>query len=369
MARRRGIFLGLVLAFALIHPAPAADAPDVFTVASVPVDATAANAAAARDAARADGQRRAYQILMNRLTLAADHSRLPPANDATLNDVIAGYEVAKERVSGVRYLANYTFHFRPDAVRRLLRQASVPFAETPSKPVVVLAVLAAAGGATLWEDPNPWRDAWTNHPPQAGLVPLVVPYGELADVQAIDADGALKGDAAGLHAIADHYDGADVLVARATLGTGPGPHSVAVTATRYDSAGAIAPQSWDKTFAAAPGESDADLLADAVVGTAALVEDAWKTANIINFGHAGTMTVRVPIDDLKAWVAVRGRLTGIPAIARSDLLSLDRTEARLAIHYYGDPEQLRVTLAQRNLTLSGTDPDWVLQLGAAPAQH
>jgi hypothetical protein len=369
MATKRGILLGLVLAFALVRPAPAADAPDIFTVAAVPVDATAANAAAARDAARADGQRRAYQILLDRLTLASDHARLPPASDATLNTVIAGYEVAKERASGVRYLANYTFRFRPDAVRRLLRQAGIPFAEARSKPVVVLAVLGDDAQPMLWEDPNPWREAWTNHPPRSGLVPLVVPYGELGDVQAIDGAAALKGDAAGLQAIAGQYKGADVLVAHATVGAASEPHAVAVTATRYDATGTVPPQSWTKTYAATPGESDADLLADAVAGTAAQVEDAWKTANIINFGQTGTMNVRVPLDDLKAWVTIRELLTGVPAIARSELVSLDRDEARVAIHYYGNPEQVRVALAQRNLALSGNDPDWVLQLGAAPAPH
>ena len=120
------------------RPAPAA-APDIFTVANVPVDATAANASAARDQARADGERRAYAILIGRLTLDADRGRLPPPTEALLNDLIAGFEVASERASGVRYLAKYTFHFRPDAVRELLRSAGIPFGESPSKPLVVLA--------------------------------------------------------------------------------------------------------------------------------------------------------------------------------------------------------------------------------------
>lgn len=373
MAMGRGIFLGLVLAFVLVGPVlaagPSNPGADVFTV-TVPVDATAANAAAARDAARAEGQRHAYTILLDRLTLAADRNRLPPPTDATLNEVTVGYEVANERNSGVRYLADYTFHFRPDAVRSLLRQAAIPFADTPSKPVVVLPVLTGGPTPLLWEDPNPWRDAWTNNPPPfGGLVPIVVPYGELDDIQAIDAEAALKGDPASLQAISKRYGGADVLVAQATLAAGNGPDSVAVKATRYDAAQTLAPQSWDNTYAAGTGESDADLFAAAVAGTARVVEDAWKTANIIQFGHVATMVVRVPLDSLRSWVTVRDRLTGIPAIAGSELQSLDRDAAHVTLHYYGDPNQLRVALAQRDLELTGSDPDWMLELQPATAAH
>ena len=367
-----GFGRGLVIAFvltvlSLARPVLAADAGDVFTVAAVPVDATAANASAAREQARRAGERRAYAILLERPTLADARGRLPPVTDSLLNDLIAGFEVANERVSGVRYLANYTFHFRADAVRHLLRQASVPFAETRSKPVVVLAVWQGSTGAALWEDPNPWRDAWNQHPPRWGLVPFVLPYGELDDVQAIGADTALAGDQAHLQAISMRYQDADVLVTQAKLDAAPEPHSVTVKTTRYDPAGAAAAQSWDKTYAASPGESDTDLLADAVAGTAAQVEDAWKTASLINFGQTGTITVQVPLDSLKSWVAIRDRLKSTPAIQHSELVSIDQTDARVAIHYFGTQDQLSVALAQHDLGLTGTAPDWVLERRSAAA--
>lgn len=360
--------LVFVLIALLVQPVRAAGERDVFSV-SVPVDATAANANAARDVARADGQRRAYQMLLDRLTLAADRGHLPPANDALLNELVSGFEVAKERVSGVRYLADYTFHFQPDAVRRLLRDAGVPFAETRSKPVVVLAVSQSDAGAVLWEDPNPWRDAWAKRPPRAGLVPLVIPYGDLEDVQAIDADAALHGDVDRMQAISQHYGGADVLVTGAKLAAAGDRSALAVSSTRYSVASGIAPQQWDKSYTAAAGESDADLLADGVNGTAQQLEDSWKAANILDFRHTGTMNVRVPVDDLQGWIAIRDRLASIPAIQRSDLVALDRGEAHLAIHYYGDPDQLRLALAQRDLALTGSDPDWVLARRQAAAPN
>src|SRR5487761_1330121 len=216
----------------------------VYTVANVPVDATAASADAAREAARLQGERAAYNILMARLTQASDANRLPPVSDTALSDLIQGFEVANERHSAVRYLANYTFHFRPDAIRQLLRRAGVPFAETPSKPLVVLPVFDSGGTATLWEDPNPWRAVWNERNAPAGLVPLVMPFGGAEDIAAIDAKSAISGDNAALVTIAKRYDDADVLVARAVVTSGGAPNeSVAVSATRFSLGSSTAAQS------------------------------------------------------------------------------------------------------------------------------
>jgi hypothetical protein len=364
MLLRRRLAVALLLCLGLFDAA-AAQVParrfDVYAVSPVPVDVTAANAAAARDQAIAEGESRAFGLLMQRMTLAADRSRLPPVDAALLNDLVQGFEVAHERRSDVRYLADFTVHFRPDAVRQMLRQAGIGFAETPSKPVVVLPVLRQGDQATLWDDPNPWRDAWANARPVPGLVPLVRPLGELEDVQAIDAEAAVRGDDERLRAISERYGQADVLVTQATLQTGGEQHAIDVTSTRYPPGVPGAEQSWVSSAVANPGESDAELMGRAVADVIAQVEEAWKTANILDTREGGTLTARVPTGTLRDWLAVRDRLSGIPAVRSSRLLTLDRDEARIEIRYVGDPDQLRLALAQRDLELSGADPDWVLQ--------
>ena len=333
----------------------------VYTVANVPVDATAASADAAREAARLQGERAAYNILMARLTQASDANRLPPVSDTALSDLIQGFEVANERHSAVRYLANYTFHFRPDAIRQLLRRAGVPFAETPSKPLVVLPVLVNGSTTTLWQDPNPWRAAWNERNAPTGLVPLVMPFGGAEDIAAIDAQGALSGNAAALAAISQHYDGDDVLVATATLANAGAPsETVAVSATRFSPGSGAAPQTWTQSYALGAGENEDALLMRAVNGTAAQIEDAWKAANILNSSQLATLTASVPIRGLQDWVGVSQHLAAIPAVQKTDLTALNRQQAEIVIHYVGDLSQLQVALAQNNLVLTGEAPNYVL---------
>jgi hypothetical protein len=358
-------FRGIAIALAFVALALPSDAlsargavrADLFTV-SVPVDATAASATAARDTARADGQKLAYLTMLQRLTLARDRGKLPSPTDSLLNQVIQGFEVANERRSTVRYLADYTFHFRANAIEQLLRDRGVPFAETSSKPVVVLPVLEA-GKPMLWDDPNPWRDAWSRGKPNQGLVPTKIPLGEVEDVTAISAAAADTGDDAHLQAISANYDHADVLVTRATIH--PGGTAIDVNTTRFVPGSPGGEQSWVASYAANAGESEQDLLARAIAGTIGQVEEAWKQANMLDYSQSAALTATVPAADLDTWLAVRQRLTATTAVQKTDVISLDRHGARVTLHYVGSPAQLRVALAQNNLDLSGNDPDWVLQ--------
>jgi hypothetical protein len=360
----------MVALLAMLGAVRAADGPraDIFTIAPVPVDATAANATAARELATAEGEQRAFRLLMDRLTQPADRARVPKVTLAQLNDLVQGFEVANERRSGVRYLADYTVHFRPDAVRQFLREAGISFVEAPSKPVIVLPVLHASGRSVLWDDPNPWRDAWANAGNTAGLVPLARPLGDLEDVQGIDADTAVQGDDAGLRAISKRYGDGDVLVTQATFKTDGAQRIVDVTSTRYTPGVAGVEQTWVAATTANSGESDADLMGRAIVGILAQVEEAWRTANTLDARRSGTLLARVPAAKLQDWVTVRDQLSGVPAVRRSRLIALDREGARIEIHFVGDPQQLRLALAQRGLELGGSDPDWVLQRrSTAPA--
>jgi hypothetical protein len=358
----------VLLAGTAPEPAAAQRRSDLFTVSPVPVDITAENAIAARDKAIAEGETRAFGMLIERLVRPEDRKNVPKVTPAQMNNLVQGFEVANERRSGVRYLADYTVHFRGEAVRSLLRGAGISFAETASKPVLVLAVYNLDGNSLLWEDSNPWRNAWQNGNPGSGLVPVVRPLGEIEDLQAIDAAGAVAGADDKIRAIAQRYANADVLVSAATPRLDGGKVSgLDVTTTRYTPGAPGGEQRWVVADVANPGESTDALMRRAVGDVMQQVEHAWKDVSTPDAKVTGVLVARVPATSLQDWIAVRDRLAGIPAVRGSRLVSLDRQGATVELRYVGDPQQLRLALGQRDLELSGNDPDWVLQRRAADA--
>jgi hypothetical protein len=351
--------------------------------ATVKVDATADSAAAARDLARIDGQRKALAAVIDHLSGSPDPpAKLPKLDDKAITDMVESFEVANERMSAVRYIADYTFHFRPSRVRRLVHvvdnasaetsakpaneTASKPAAsESVSKPIVVLPVFQDGGATVLWDDPNPWREAWGQRSPEpSGAVRLAIPLGDAGDLAAIDADRATSGKSEALTTIAQRNGGSETVVVLATTKReGDQISGLDLSIKRYRSGRLADTQSL--TLDAHSGESEGDFLkrvADAVAS-----EIVAKRNASLHTDQQATLSAAVPITSLGDWVQVRDRLASVPTVRKVDLLSLTRQEARIQLRYVGSPDQLRSSLAEVDLDLGGGDPVWRLQRSGPPS--
>jgi len=335
---------------------------NIYDVQGVSVDVTAETAAIARKKALAKGERDAFQRLLQRLTLAADKERLPKLDQGEIRAFIRDFAVSNEKTSAGRYLASLSFRFKRDPIRKLLSSFDLPFAETFSKPVLVLPVFQSGGAIALWDDPNAWRVAWADHGGSAGLVPLVQPFGDLGDVGAINPAQAVQGDRSRLKAIADRYKASDVVVAYALQRLNPQDQrqSLEVYVTRYGSD--PDPETETYPFNQREGESVSALLARAVGDVSDKIEDDWKRQNTLDVGDANVAAIAVPVTGIKDWVTVRNRLKDVPVIRQVEMVLLSLDEVRINIHYVGNTVQLGNAMTLANLTLVNEDDEWVLYL-------
>jgi uncharacterized protein DUF2066 len=368
LRRCAGVAL-LLLAMAMQSGGSLAEDQSTSFSATVKVDAAADSAAAARELARLDGQRRALGLVVDRLSGSSDNIKLTKLDDKTITDMVESFEVANERMSAVRYLADYTFHFRPSKLRRLVRVADTPPAEgggkpavpeSSGKPPVVLPVYKDSTRTALWDDPNPWREAWVQRSGDAGAVRVTVPLGDASDLAAIDADRAESGKSDALAAIAQRNGGDETIVALASAKR-QGDKLVGLDMSiKWYRSGRLA-DAQANFVDALPGESEGDLLRRAADAVAAGVAGGARK----NPGQQAILAASVPISSLSDWVMVRDRLASAAAVRRVDLLSLSRQEAKIQIRYVGSAEQLKSSLAEVDLGLGGADPVWQLQISSA----
>ena len=368
------------------EPALAQDHSEGFS-ATVKVDATADSAAAARELARIDGQRRALAMVIDQLSSASsDSAKLPKLDDKTITDMVESFEVANERMSAVHYLADYTFHFRPSKVRRLVHVAdSAPtqanskpsgaegadkpgVVEGSGKPIIVLPVYKDAANTVLWEDPNAWRAAWAQRSAGSGATRLTVPLGDANDLAVIDAGRAEAGKPDALTAIAQRNWGDEAVVALATARREADQLvGLDVTVKRYRF-GHLS-DTHNTTLAADPGERADDFLARAAATIAGEIATGAEKNPLSRSDQQASLAASVPIGSIGEWVRVRDRLASVPAIRKVDLLSLNRHEAKIQIKYVGGADQLKSSLAGVDLGLAGTDPEWRLQLSGMAGAH
>jgi hypothetical protein len=366
-SRRRPTLLVLALLmifFALPRPAVAQDDP---YTATITVDATSDNTAKARDIARLDGARKALDTVVAKLAGGPDKAKPLKLSDNQVTDLVASFEVANEKMTAVRYTADYTYHFKPADIAKAMQSAGMTVNSTggtanaapgsPGKQVVVLPIYLDGDTALLWDDPNPWRDAWAQRAPGTGGTSLVVPLGDVSDLAAIDADKARTGDSASLVTIAKKEGADDVLVMIAQHRSGDTP-GLDVTVRRYHT-GQFVDVHFD-SIDAKPNEADADLFKRAADTIAADLDNGWKNAKGGPGDQQGTLIVSAPISGLDDWLKLRDRLQTIPLVRKIDVKALSRQEATIEIQYLGTMDQLKANLSAAKLDLQGGDPTWRL---------
>ena len=332
----------------------------VYSVRGIKVDANADTAAAAQKIALAEEQIIATERLLKRITPLDRHADLPELDNAYVTNLVQSMEVSSEKRSSTRYLAELVINFRRSAVRRLLRNLAIPFSETMSKPVLILPVLERAGAANLWDDPNPWRDAWRGLDNSDRFVPLIVPEGGLHDMGSISVDQAVNADEARLAAIAARYKVGTVIIVHAIQqrNLAGGTDQLNVSIQRFSK---TEDSTLIESFEGKVGETIADLLTTSANGVATLIEESWKKATRLGFTGRAPLSVRLELTGLADWINLRKRLESIAAVDQIELRELNRKSAQVLLHHLGDESALRVALTQSDLTLKQEDGFWVLR--------
>lgn len=357
LIRRLGGTIPFVFALMLSLPAAAEDA-SIFTVRGIEVDATAESVTQARNDAMAQGQVKAFDRLIERLVMSGERQNVPEIGSAEIRGMVTDFSVANERTSDVRYLADMTVRFQPDAVRNFLQRARVNYAETQARPIVVVPLYRDGEGWRLWDSPNPWHEAWMNGPYSDDLVPFEAPLGDIDDVSAIDVQAAQNGDNDALRAIADRYGAKEVLLARAEVSGSPAVVTYEAERLLGDASGSVSDR-------VTQGE-DEDLVSTlqrAASRIAASYQESWKQENVLRFGSQSDLVADVPIDSLDQWMAIRSRLESVPQVRGIEIIFLSRGASRVRLTYLGDTDSLTRVLAQRDLSLQPpSGGNWTLLL-------
>ena len=330
---------------------------NVFSISDVGVDVTSRTTTDARTEGLQRGQVEALSRLFKRLVPQRYQANIPSLSERDTIDMVENFSVADEKTTALRYIATLLVQFKPDAVRTFLRSNSVPFAETVSKPIVVVPVYqeSIVSEPVIWSE-NPWLEAWAQIPQLDGLAPLQLPYGDLEDLTGLQPEDVVARDTERLGDWAARYDADDAVIARASLMGTLGAESVSVN-LYFSRSGA------ERQFdvAATGGQTWNELFKVAAIRAGDLIEEEWKLDNMLQFDVTGQITALVPLTRLEDWLTVRARLERVPSIDRYELQAITRDRAQVTLYYLGDEDQLKLAMAQSDLGFLWRDGAWVIE--------
>jgi hypothetical protein len=278
-------------------------------------------------------------------------AKQPQLDENALLRLIRSFEVAGERRSTTRYLADVIFHFNPVAVRAVLRQSNIAYTDTRARPALVIPVTAGRPG---FDPTSPWAMAWSDPVLQQGLVPFVMPMNGGAEETALLSRPDLgQLDWASLAPLVRRYNVGAVIVASASEDAKT-VQMVQISAT------ARAPSSF------AYAQSTFPALAEVIAERAA---EIWKTRTSVDFATRARLTADVAFDSLDDWAKIRDGLGSIRAVTGLEVVGLALHEAEINVTYSGRQEQLRDALAQQNLQLSNNNGQFSLQIAGSTAAN
>jgi len=396
-------------------PSVKAAQEDVFVVPRVPVQATAETARDAKAIAQRGGRRRAMDILLRRVTPESDWIYLPnlsrgePAaanglsssarqaivlDDNRLEALESGFEVYGEKSSSTIYRAYITYRFKPSDVRRLLKDARLPYSETQTRTALVLPVLQTDSGVYLWEQNNPWMATWKARPYTHELTPMTAPLGDLDDSRLISARAALAVDETKLSAVARHYGVSQVIVAHARLRQSDGRDNLSVRLINgFSEAANSAPEEAFPTDAAGYGAEGTigvagsqdvdfsaeigDVLATAIVSEAsgnfptlaekgidasiAKYASTWKEKTLIDHAAEQLLPISVFFNSVDEWSRIRAGLIATPLVGSVQVSSMSKRGAEMDLRIFGEPSRLRVTMENQGVVFWSEGGDrWFL---------
>lgn len=355
--RCRTVLYACFLCFFLL-PAAGQAANGLYTVEGVSVDVTAANALEARDKAFVQAQQEAFRQLAGRMLPAQDAAALTLPDDSVISTLVQDFEVTQEQLSAVRYIGTYIFRFKERAVNQYFGQAGAAYTAIESPPLLVLPFYQPPGSAPiLWSQDNPWRAAWGRAESRTALVPLVVPLGDLQDVQDIgDADAFTYANES-MARLLRRYGAAEAVLAvaapgRALAGDSAPPPGMTLTVDIFRTDRAAPEQVRQVAVTAAPDMTLPALMDMAAQRVQQELQQDWKQKVAATSSALNAFPARVNFTTPQEWTETRRALERVSGMSAVALKSLSPQFARVDLMFQGDEERLRLALQQADITIS-----------------
>ncbi|RUO97266.1 DUF2066 domain-containing protein [Hyphomicrobium sp.] len=359
-----------------VAPARAADPDVAFTVANYPVEATAANAVAAKDQALADGQQAAFKSLLKRLVPVTAYKQLTRVENAKVADLVSGLSVRSERNSSTAYIANLDYSFDSNGVRSLLSGQGIPFVDQQAPQLTVVTVLLQGNPPAATSDTGLWRRAWSGLDLTHTLTPIAVkdlkPTIKTDTVQAL-----MSGQDSALQKLKAEYGSGLVVLAIAEPDLPA--KKVTVTLVGSDAVGGLLLKRAYRI-----NDNDLDYASQlAAVVSLGIIEGRWKAikagigeatassnpaggapvwaASTGGSGEDVTLTAEFASSD--QWDLIRSQLLDMPGVDALNIGSVSDRSAGISLKYPGGATSLATALGPKGFSLSNTGSGWVLRPG------
>ncbi len=308
------------------------------------VDITAENASAAREKAMSDANRQAVMTVAGRLTTPEGTKVLDHLNNNQILNFIKEVTVEDEKVSDVRYMAKLKVTINADILKAYLSEKNAPFALVEESKIIIIPLFREfrTDSPLLWEENNPWRQAWINNPLTSGPIKISA-LGDEARQQ-ITAAQALQMNGIILDQIAGNNQTRNIYIADATY---DGIDGLEITLSSYANGA--------QNVIKVPGIRSPQLFMDGVQKVKEyLIGQAQQQTLAVNTA-AQEITVLYTYANLRDWVNLQKAIKSSSGVTDLTTDALGNGNAQFKIKFNGTFDRLQRALRDKRLNLTAYD--------------
>jgi hypothetical protein len=357
-----GYWCLMLLAFAL--PLSHARAEGSLIASEVNVDVTGSDTANAREEAMAKGQTEALAELLGKFTTSDQVQQIMTNLDPQkVSAMVRGTEVLNEKMSTNRYRATLKISFDANEVSKLIGNSGgngEAVKPTPTGAFLIIPSYEEGSTTLLWDDGNPWRNAWKATGIAAIAGDIIVPYGDKADSAVIDVKTLPSATFSSLQPMTVRYGVTDIVLLHAKFL--PSAETTLEVVKRRISR--TQNEVNVLTYRADPQENREALMARAthdIVDSLehTKIEEVQSVKAVYEGDHASIM-VLVSISTLSSWTQLRAKLSTLPMIDKLEPLAISPQQVDLMIHYRGPADSLANAITAQNIRLIKNPNYWTI---------
>ncbi|MCF6217010.1 MAG: DUF2066 domain-containing protein [Emcibacter sp.] len=334
--------------------------PKIYTIYNISMDETAATSRRASLAALRKAERIALDKLFRKIIREEDQARLPELSPGQITEIVSGIEIANEKSSHVRYMADFTVHFSRAKIYNFLSVLQIPFAETLSNGVSILTLLEKDGATILWEKNNDWRKAWEAYDTVNNLVPVRIIAPSLAHRMAITAWQAKNGDISLLQKFAEQKNIRHLYVmnARVIYDFSHNKNMIELVIIGNDGNKTVHKNIVVEgaTVTETGRDELSELYNEAIKKATYWLDNRWKEKVMIHFDSSSHLTVDIHFNQSEDWFEIKKRLENISLIRNMVIKRMTTHKAMVEMEHSGDVEQITLALDQKDLELVRDEP-------------
>lgn len=320
---------------------------DRYVIDNVSVNIKAEETTQARDQAIQQAQQQALRQLLPSLISIKDVIYVPEADKDTITEMIKGFEVHQETMTENSYAAQFRITFYEAKVRDFLKQAGLRLVEDSKLPMMVIPLLRKEEDYILWGEDNPWLQAWNQVILQGGGVEIMIPLGDLEDMDMIEIEDVIARDYTVLQLLAKKYGAVDIVIMEANI------KDSKVFEVTMQPVGESNFSEKRKNFSGYTESIMMSAVKELIVG----IED-YRTE--VKKLPVHELLVTYSVSNIQDWLAVKAMLEGLEVVKEVTIQEMNNEYIKLNLSYQVDFDNFSAMLQSEGLALLNNQGDWWL---------